>query len=54
MDDIRDLIKKAKELDVSVFITTQKDETKLKSLIKDIVGYSFCILELENTIQEIN
>ncbi len=54
IDDIKDLIKKADENDVNVFITTQKDEAKLKNLVKDIVGYSFCALELENIIQDID
>lgn len=53
-DDIKDLLKKADELNISVFVTTQKDETKLKSLIENISGYSFCTLELENIIEEIN
>ena len=54
LDDIKYLIKKADEFDINVFITTQKDETKLKSLIQNISNYSFCALELENIIEEIN
>ncbi len=53
-DDIKDLIKKADELNIKVFVTTQKDETKIKNLIKDISNYSFCTLELENIIKEVN
>ena len=54
LDDIKELIKKADEFDINVFVTTQKDETKLKHLIKDVKGYSFCTLELENAIKEID
>ena len=52
-DDIKALIKIAKEKDVRTFITTQKDETKLLSLIEDIKGYSFNVLKLKNVIEEI-
>ena len=50
--DIKDLIKLAKKLNISCFITTQKDETKLKELICGIQGFNFNVLELENVIEE--
>lgn len=46
--DIEKLIKIASK--TRVFITTQKDETKLLDLIKDIKGYSFNVLELKTVI----
>ena len=49
--DIEKLIKIAKENNTNTFITTQKDETKLYDLIKDIKEYSFNVLELENIIE---
>lgn len=52
--DIKELIKKAKEENLNTFITTQKDETKLKDLIKDIKDYSFNVIELDIKIEEIN
>jgi len=52
--DIQNLLTKAKEHNVFTFITTKKDETKLKELIKDIKGYCFCVLELKSTIQNKN
>ncbi len=51
--DIKNLIKIAKSKNVRTFVTTQKDETKLLNLIKDIKGYSFNVLELQNIIEEI-
>lgn len=53
-EDIKELIKLAKKEDTTTFITTQKDETKLKELIKDITGYSFNVLELDLELQEVN
>lgn len=50
--DIKGLLKIANDNNVSTFITTQKDETKLLSIIKEIKGFSFNILELENIIQD--
>ena len=52
--DIQDLIKLAKENNVKTFITTQKDETKLKELVKNISNYSFNVLELKIEIKKIN
>lgn len=51
--DIENLIKLAKENKTATFITTQKDETKIASLIKDTNGYSFNVLELETNIEKI-
>ena len=51
--DIDRLIKLAKDNDCSTFITTQKDETKLIELIKNVSGYSFNVLELDVEIKEI-
>lgn len=51
--DIENLIKLAKENKTATFITTQKDETKIASLIKDTNGYSFNVLELETSIEDI-
>jgi len=48
--DIKDLIKTAFELGVNTFITTQKDEAKLKDITEDIKDYSFNVLELETVI----
>ena len=52
--DIDDLIKIANKNNISTFITTQKDEAKLIPLIKNINGYSFNVLELKTTIEEID
>lgn len=52
--DIKELIKTAKENNAKTFITTQKDETKLLGLIKNISNFSFNVLELKTTIEEIN
>ncbi len=52
--DIKELIKTAKENNAKTFITTQKDETKLLELTKDISDYSFNVLELKTTLEEIN
>ena len=49
--DINNLIKLAKKHNISNFISTQKDETKLKPLICNLNSYSFNILELENVIE---
>jgi len=51
--DVQDLIKIAQKHGVNTFITTQKDETKLELLIKNISSYSFNILELETILEEI-
>ncbi len=45
--DILGLVKLAKENKTNVFLTTQKDETKIAPLIKDLCGYCFNVLELE-------
>lgn len=52
--DIKELIKTAKENNAKTFITTQKDETKLFELIKNVSGFSFNVLELKTTLEEIN
>ncbi len=51
--DIDYLIKLAKTHKINTFITTQKDETKLLNLTKNITKYSFNVLELENELIEI-
>ena len=51
--DIDYLIKIAKENDTNTFITTQKDETKLISLIENVTNYSFNVLELDIEIEKI-
>ncbi len=53
-NDIKNLIKLAEKNKVNTFITTQKDETKIVSLIKNYKDYSFNVLELDCKIQEIN
>lgn len=50
--DIKDLTKLAEKFNISCFITTQKDETKLRELIYGIQGFNFNVLELENAIEE--
>lgn len=50
-NDIKKMIKIADENDTNIFITTQKDETKLHSLIKEIKKYSFNVLELETILE---
>lgn len=52
--DIQYLIKLAHENNISTFITTQKDETKLVSLVKNISNCSFNVLELEIKIEKID
>ena len=52
--DIEELLKIAQKNQITTFITTQKDETKLKELIKNISNYSFNVLELENKIEKID
>lgn len=52
--DIEELLKIAQKNEITTFITTQKDETKLKELIKNISNYSFNVLELEIKIEKIN
>ena len=51
--DIDELIKIAKQNKIKTFITTQKDETKLADVVKDISNYSFNVLELKTTISEV-
>ena len=51
--DIEKLLKIADDNDISTFITTQKDETKLIELIKGINNYSFNVLELDVAIKEL-
>ena len=51
--DIDELIKMAKMNNITTFITTQKDETKLTSFLKDVSEFSFNVLELETKIVEI-
>ena len=51
-NDIKSLLKLAKSNNINLFITTQKDETKLLPLVKDIKGYTFNVLELENIISD--
>ena len=50
--DIDYLIKIAKQNKIKTFITTQKDETKLADVIKNVSNYSFNVLELKTTINE--
>ncbi len=52
-NDIEHLIKLANKNNTSTFVTTQKDETKIKKYIADYTGYSFNILELESIIKEV-
>jgi len=52
-DDIEALLTFAKKYNINTFITTQKDETKLYELIKDIKGYCFNVLSLKSEIKEI-
>lgn len=51
--DIAQLTKIADENDTNIFITTQKDETKLSELIENTSNYSFNVLELEIYIEKI-
>lgn len=51
--DIDNLIKLANQNNISTFITTQKDETKLSSLVAVYAGYSFNVLELKTEIKNI-
>lgn len=50
-NDIKKMIKIADENNINIFITTQKDETKLFDLTNKIKEYSFNVLELEVTIK---
>lgn len=50
-NDIKNMIKIANQNDTNIFITTQKDETKLFSLTNEIKDYSFNVLELEVEIK---
>lgn len=49
-NDIKKLIQKAKELKVNSFITTQKDEAKIKNILPS-TGYNFNVLELKHIIE---
>ena len=53
-NDIKTLIKEAKQLNCTVFLTTQKDEAKLKGLLDETKGFSFNVLELDIEIKELN
>lgn len=53
-NDIKKLVNLAKENKTNVLITTQKDETKIYSLIKNYTDFNFNVLELKNTFKEIN
>ena len=52
--DIENLLKIAQRNEITTFITTQKDETKLKELVKNISNCSFNVLELKVEIQKID
>ena len=45
-------VKVAKRNKTNIFITTQKDEAKLKCLVEDVSGYSFNVMELGVRIEE--
>lgn len=51
--DILNLIKIADKNKTNIFITTQKDETKIKEFILNYTNYRFNVLELKNKIEEI-
>lgn len=51
--DIEELLKIAQRNEISTFITTQKDETKLAELVENISSYSFNVLELKTEITPI-
>ena len=51
--DIEKLIKLAKKHNIHTFITTQKDEAKIKALVGDIKDYTFCVLELKSVIEDL-
>lgn len=52
-DDIKKLIKISKENNTNLFITTQKDETKLKELLKNEQNLVFNVLRLKTEINAI-
>lgn len=52
-NDILKLVKLAQEKGVTSFITTQKDETKLKEFVEYFNGYSFNVLKLKVTLKDI-
>lgn len=52
-DDIKKLIQIARKHKTNVFLTTQKDETKLMEIINDFNNYSFNVLELECVIEKL-
>lgn len=52
-NDIKYLTTLAEENEVSIFITTQKDATKLSCLVENISDYSFNVLELDESIEDI-
>ena len=53
-NDIKRLELLADENEVNIFITTQKDETKLNELISSQTSYSYNVLELEEKISNID
>jgi tetraacyldisaccharide 4'-kinase len=53
LSDIKRLTLLADVNNVNIFITTQKDETKLTSLVSAQTGYSFNVLELVEELKEI-
>ena len=52
-NDILKLVKLAQEKGVTSFITTQKDETKLKEFVEYFNGCSFNVLKLKVTLKDI-
>ncbi len=52
-NDIKRLMLLADENNANIFITTQKDETKLSPLVNGITGYNFNVMELMEEISEI-
>jgi len=52
--DIEELLKIAQRNEITTFITTQKDETKLSELVQNISNYSFNVLELKVEIEKID
>lgn len=46
ISDIKELIKQADELNIKTFITTKKDEVKIKKLLNDFKQYEFNSLEI--------
>ena len=50
--DIENLIKIAKKHKTHTFITTQKDEAKIKALTDNIKDYCFCVLRLKSKLEQ--